>query len=344
MKILVVNNAVPFIRGGAEALAETLTENINKLPNLEAELMRIPFKWDPSERLLDEVLLARQLRLVNVDRVIALKFPAYLIEHTHKTIWLLHQFRQAYDLRDPAGPPFGDPNHGAAILEVIQNADNEAFTRCRALFTNSPVTRERLRRFNGFSAEILYPPLNDAEQFFNESFSKYVFAGGRVGPGKRQHLLIEAMRDVKGLKLIIAGPPDDPSYAAKLGQMIELYDLKDKVDLRLGFRPRHEIAELVNNSTACAYLPVDEDSLGYVTMEAAEAGKPMLTVSDAGGLLEIVQDDVTGIVSHPDAQSIALALNGLVHEHRCRRLGKQLRERWKAMNINWSHVLTRLIG
>ena len=43
-------------------------------------------------------MLNRNLRLYNVDRTIALKFPAYLIPHTEKTLWLLHQFRQAYDL------------------------------------------------------------------------------------------------------------------------------------------------------------------------------------------------------------------------------------------------------
>ena len=35
---------------------------------------------------------------VAVDRLIGLKFPAYLIPHPRKVIWLLHQHRQAYDL------------------------------------------------------------------------------------------------------------------------------------------------------------------------------------------------------------------------------------------------------
>src|SRR5206468_2357538 len=36
-----------------------------------------------------EMLIARTLRLYNVDRVIALKFPAYLIPHHDKRLWLL---------------------------------------------------------------------------------------------------------------------------------------------------------------------------------------------------------------------------------------------------------------
>ena len=64
----------------------------------DAELLRIPFRWDPAERLYDEMLACRMMRLYNVDRVIGLKFPAYLIPHPHKTLWLIHQYRQAYDL------------------------------------------------------------------------------------------------------------------------------------------------------------------------------------------------------------------------------------------------------
>jgi hypothetical protein len=105
MKILVVNNAAPYIRGGAEELADHLVQRLNGTPGVEAELMRLPFCWTPAEHLIDEIVLHRALRLINVDRVIALKFPAYLVPHPHKTLWLLHQFRQAYDLYRPGHTP-----------------------------------------------------------------------------------------------------------------------------------------------------------------------------------------------------------------------------------------------
>jgi hypothetical protein len=98
MKVLVLNNAAPFIRGGAEELADCLVQRLNETSGVEAELLRIPFRWEPAERIVDEIVLNRNLRLYNVDRTIALKFPAYLIPYPEKTLWLLHQFRQAYDL------------------------------------------------------------------------------------------------------------------------------------------------------------------------------------------------------------------------------------------------------
>jgi hypothetical protein len=98
MKILVTTNAVPFVRGGAEELAEHLVQHLNARKGIQAELLRVPFRWDPAERLIDEIVLNRSLKLYNVDRVIGMKFPAYLIPHDNKMLWLMHQYRQAYDL------------------------------------------------------------------------------------------------------------------------------------------------------------------------------------------------------------------------------------------------------
>ena len=56
-------------------------------------------------------------------------------------------------------------------------------------------------------------------------------------------------------------------------RLVERYDLNDRVQLDLGFLSRERIAKYVNEALACAYLPVDEDSVGYVTMEAFVVGK-----------------------------------------------------------------------
>jgi len=68
---------------------------------------RIPFRWDPPEKILESILACRLMRLPNVDRVIAFKFPAYFLPHDNKILWLVHQFRQAYDL-------WGTPYQGMA--------------------------------------------------------------------------------------------------------------------------------------------------------------------------------------------------------------------------------------
>ena len=126
MKVLVVNTMAPFVHGGAEALADSLRENLI-IAGHEAEVLRIPFKWEPATRVVPQMLMVRALELRNVDRVIALKFPAYLIRHPVKTVWLLHQYRQAYDLYDAGRSNLPVGETGQEIRGVIRTGDDESF-------------------------------------------------------------------------------------------------------------------------------------------------------------------------------------------------------------------------
>lgn len=344
MKVLVINTAVPFVRGGAEELADQLVAHLNATPGVAAELVRLPFKWTPSERLIEEILVARNIRLHNVDRVIGLKFPAYLVPHDHKSLWLLHQFRQAYDLAE-VGQGLGDEGRDATLKQAIRLADDRAFHDCRAIFANSPVTQARLKRFNGFDAEVLYPPVNDEHLFTGGEPGGYVFAGGRVGEGKRQHLLIEAFaRGRPDVRLVVAGPPDDEAYANRLRALVDQADLKGLVQLEFGFHSRERIASWVNGALACAYIPYDEDSLGYVTMEAFAAGKPVVTTTDSGGLLEIVSEE-TGAVADPDPASLAETLAELLDDRSgLAAKGRAARDLWIKREITWAKTIDRLLA
>ncbi len=344
MKVLVVNNAAPFLRGGAEELADNLVRRLNATKGVESELLRLPFAWSPSERLVEEVLIHQTFRLFNVDRVIALKFPAYLVPHDHKTLWLLHQFRQAYDLGD-AGQGLGDAGREGEIKRIVRRADTLAFSGTKRILCNSPVTRDRLRRYGGPEAEVLYPPLNDAELFTGGEPGGYVFAGGRVAPGKRQHLLVEAMARVRAPgRLVVAGPPESDAYAERLRALVAEHDLAGRVELRFGFHPRGDVAAWMNGATACAYLPFDEDSLGYVTMEAFAAGKPVLTTTDSGGLLEMVSD-ATGAVVAPAPEALASALDRLLAEPaRTAALGRAAQAEWHGRGLDWPSTVARLLA
>ena len=313
MNVLVLNNMVPFLKGGAEALAAQLVRNLNETPGIQAELIRIPFKWEPAERLIEEILICRSLRMYGGDLVIGLKFPAYLIPHDRKRLWLLHQFRQAYDLWDLGQSNIPKTPRGHEIRQAVIEADNHCFPDCEKIFA-SRVVANRLQRYNGLDSEILMAPLNDPELFVGGDYGSYVFCGGRINAGKRQHLLVEAMRFTRSnAKLVVAGPAEAPADAARLQALVEQYDLNDRVQLELGFLSRERIAKYVNEALACAYLPIDEDSVGYVTMEAFASAKAMLTVSDSGGLLELVRHGDTGLVVQPDPESLAAAIDQLAN-------------------------------
>jgi glycosyltransferase involved in cell wall biosynthesis len=346
MRVLVVNNMAPFIWGGAEELAAHLVKHLNDTKGVSAELMRVPFRWDPAERILEEIFICKSMRLARVDRMLALKFPAYLIPHEEKTLWLLHQYRQAYDLRGSALTNLPPGPRGDEICGLIKSNDEACFRSCSRIFVNSVITQERLHRFNGFASELLLPPVNDPERFRGGGYGNYIFAGGRVNLAKRQHLLIEAMAQVRSpIILVVGGPPDSSVDRERLERTVSRFGLGDRVKLDLGFLSREKIAHYVSNALACAYLPVDEDSPGYVTMEAFTAGKSVLTVSDSGGVLDIVKDEVTGLVAAAEPAALANAIDRLAsNKNQTIKFGEEARSLWRKKNVNWPSTIQRLLS
>ena len=346
MKILVVTNMAPFVRGGAEALATHLVHNLNSSAGVQAELLRVPFKWDPAERLIEEMLVARSLRLTNVDRVIGLKFPAYLVPHERKTIWLVHQYRQAYDLFGTTYSNLPATPRGEEIRAAIWQADDSCFRGAQEIFTIARVPRERLLKYNGLESEVLPLPLNDPAPFRDAGDGGYIFAGGRIDAGKRQHLLVEAMRQVSGpARLVIGGPPADAGVAEQLRELVRRHGLEERVTLDFGFLPREKLADYVNHALACAYVPLDEDAPGYVTMEAFHASKAVLTATDSGGVLDLVMDGETGWVVAPEPGALAGAIQRVFDDRASAgRSGAAARALLLHRNITWPKTIERLLS
>jgi glycosyltransferase involved in cell wall biosynthesis len=345
MKIIVANAMAPFVWGGAEELAHHLIVNLRALGH-DAELYRMPFSWDPFGGIPAEMARLKALRLPPADRVISMKFPIYLTEAEHHTTWLIHQYRQAYDLWDS---PYCNIPHdaaGRAVRDLIVAHDNAALGSRDRLFSISHEISSRLLTHNGITAEPLRAPLNDPQLFTGGPYGDYILAPGRINASKRQHLLVQALRYAdKGTRLIVAGPPESAADGDSLHELVEKHGLRDRVKLDLRFLSRQELADYVNGARAVAYLPYGEDSYGYVTMEAFEAGKPVITTSDAGELLEIVRDGQTGRVAKADPRELGEVMSAYTRgEAMARGHGLAGQALWRAKGINWPENISRLLG
>ena len=345
MKVLVVNNMAPFVRGGAESLAEHLVKHL-EIAGHEAELLRVPFQWEPATRIPSQMLMARAFELQNVDHVIALKFPAYLIQHPSKTIWLVHQYRQAYDLYDAGHSNLPAGQAGADIRNLIKNADDQCFRGARRLFAISDVTQQRLAHYNGLHADILRAPINDPERFTGGPPQGYIFAGGRINAAKRQHHLVEAMAFAsKDVRLVVGGPPDTPGDARLLQETVERLGLRDRVRLELRYLDRQEYADFINGALAVASLPFDEESFSYVAMEAATAGKALLSTTDSGGVLGLAKHGETGWVAEASAEALADAMSAAwADASRTQSLGASAKSLWESHQINWPATVAALMS
>lgn len=344
MKVLIVNNMAPFVWGGAEELAAHLQKNLI-VAGHDAEILRIPFQWEPPAKIPSQMLMVRSFELSNVDHVIALKFPAYLIRHPRKTLWLVHQYRQAYDLLDQGLSNLPSNEFGNALQRVVQTADDESFLESRKIFSISEVTRQRLLQYNGADSIVLPPPINNKELFSPGTSSGYIFAGGRVNAMKRQHLLLEAMiNSDKNVRLLIAGPPDTPADADRLTKLVSDNNLTDRVKLDLRFLPRKTYADYVNNSTAVACIPFNED-YGYVAIEAAAAAKPIIATSDSGGILSFAKHEVTGWVVDPNVDALASAMSTVFkNTERTREYGFAALQLMESQMNEWPQIVDRLVS
>lgn len=345
MKVLVVNTMAPFVWGGAEELTGHFVRNL-QIQGHEAELLRLPFQWEPFDNIPAEIARFKMMKLPNVDRVISMKFPAYFIPAENHTTWLIHQYRQAYDLW---GTDYGNlpPDcRGELVRDLIRSHDNEFFTRQTSLFTISSEVSRRLKHYNGAEAPPLRAPINDPHLFVGGERGDYIVAPGRINAAKRQYLLVEAMRYLPpSARLIVVGPPDSPIEAHRLRSIVAQHKLEDRVVLDMRFVDRAELAKYVNHSAGVAYLPFQEDSYGYVTMEAFEAGKPVITTRDAGELLDIVIAEQTGFVTEPEPEALAACMAKVLYDPPiASAMGAAGRDLWQSKDISWESHINKLLG
>jgi glycosyltransferase involved in cell wall biosynthesis len=348
MRILIATVQVPFVRGGAEILAEGLSRALH-MQGHEAEVCAIPFQWSPPERILDHLLTSRLLDVtesasVPIDLVIGLKFPAYLVPHPNKILWLLHQFRTAYELWDNA---LGDlslfPN-GTLVRDAIRQADQRLIPEAKAIFTISQNVSSRLWRYCGIDSTALYHPPAHAEQFYCAAAEDYLFFPSRLATLKRQMLVLEALAQTRHVvRVCFGGTAEDPVYAKALSTMARHLRVQDRVEW-LGYTTEEEKRALYARALGVIFPPMDED-YGYVTLEAMLASKPVITCTDSGGPLEFVCDGETGLITGPTPEALATAMDKLWADRAlAEAMGEAGRIHYDRRQISWSTVVERLLS
>jgi glycosyltransferase involved in cell wall biosynthesis len=340
VKFAVVNNCVPFVSGGAEHLATALVSKLIEYGH-QAILVRIPFRWEPPSKIVECMLACRLMRLPNVDRMIGLKFPAYYLPHPDKMLWLLHQFRQAYDFWGTPFQGLPDTPEAAEIREAIIRTDNAFLTQVGKIYTNSHVTSGRLKRFNNIDSEVLFPPLLDTRHFHTASYDNFIFYPSRITASKRQRLVVESMQYVRtGVRLIVAGKAEAAEDLHEIEDIVRRHRLEGRVEILSRFIGEQEKADLFSRALGCAYVPYDEESYGYVTLESFHSRKPVITCTDSGGTDVVVQDGITGYVVAPQPRAIADAMDKLYDDKAAaRRMGEAGHDLIQKLNITWDRVV-----
>ncbi|MCK9467347.1 MAG: glycosyltransferase family 4 protein [Candidatus Absconditabacterales bacterium] len=347
MKIVIFSVQIPFIKGGAEYLVDMLYEQLKKR-NHEVEIVTIPFKWYNSKTLINCMLMGRltDLSEINgkkIDLVIAVKFPAYYINHPNKVVWLMHQHRQAYDLWKTK---FGDLDKfegGEFTKNLIYKSDSLYLKEAKSVFTISKKVSERLLKYNNIDSKCLYHLPKNYEKFYFEKYDNYIFYPSRIDSIKRQRLLVESACYIKtNMKIFIAGSGAE-SEVHFLKEIIRKNKLENKVYL-LGFISEFEKIKYYANCKAVYFGAMGED-YGYITLEAMLSQKTVIVHPDAGGPLEFIENNYNGFIIDDNPIEVAKIIDKLYNEKDLAEdFGRNALNSINKKNFDWDYVINELIG
>jgi glycosyltransferase involved in cell wall biosynthesis len=341
MRIAVCAPQVPFERGGAEIFADDLVGELRARGH-ETDLVTVPYKWYPGERVLSQAFLWRLLDLSEsdgrpIELAIATKFPSYAVRHPNKVVWLLHQFRQAYELDHTELGQFGESAEERATRRAVQRLDRVVLGEARKVFATSRNVADRLQRSTGIAAEVMPHPPQELP-YRTESYDDFVLSVGRLDRAKRHELLLDALATDSTLHCVIVGDGPDRE---RLEDVARRYGLDGRARFT-GRIDEEELAGLYARCLAVYYAPVDED-FGMVPYEAFLAEKPVVTTTDAGGPLEVVTDRATGLVIEPRAAALAEACSWLRdHVDDARAWGQAGKE--IARRVSWDATIARMLA
>jgi len=338
MDVLVCATQVPFMKGGLELHVDNLVGALADAGH-RAEPVLVPAAWD-RDRVLDAALAWRMIPL-DADLVVPLNFPSYFARHRRKVLWLAHQHRAAYD---GLGQPWSDLGLDDESLDThrqLVDWDTRAIAESERRYCTSKVVASRLRRFNGLDAEPLYHPPPFADLLYRRpdgAPGRHILCNTRLETNKRPEMFIDAMAaSSSGVPGVLAGRG---SLAGALRARVEELDLSDRIDLA-GFVADDALVDLFADAVAVVYSPFDED-YGYVTLQAFLAGVPVITAADSGGVLEWVEDGVTGLVTDGSPSAMAAAIDQLAADpERARAMGGAGRVR--AASVSWDTVVRTLV-
>lgn len=361
MRIAVVTVQVPFVRGGSEVLADALCSALRRAGH-QVELIALPFSPQTADALFDSMAACRLIEIgAEFERVIALKFPAYLVRHPSKVLWLIHQHHGAYE-RWGAEFGLGNLPDGRLARQAVIEADRLVLSEVEAVYAISRTVAARLEASHGLKAPVLFPPPRGDEDFWHagaapsesvpgEASPGYLFFPSRLAPAKRQELALRALAlAAEPVRLVFSGAPDREDYGEELAELACRLGIAGRVEWR-GFVSDEDLRRLYAGCRAVLFTPHDED-YGYIGLEAMLAGKPVITCHDSGGTLEFVQvgppgaaDASTGYLSAPTPAALAAVLDQVWRDpEEAGRRGAAARRQVLGRKIGWRPTLDALLG
>jgi glycosyltransferase involved in cell wall biosynthesis len=341
---LVVTSGALFVRGGHMVIAEETVAALRR-SGYTADMLVTPQNRFGRQ---GSAYVATWLTDVGetadgfpVDQVISFRFPSYAVRHPHHVCWLNHRMREYYDLWERFVRGLGRKGRLKESVRrtIYHTVDHYLLTEnVTRLVAQSKTIQARLQRFGRIPSEVFYPPAPE-RAYWSHGYGDYVFAVSRLHPLKRLDLLVEAaaLAKDKSLHFKIAGTGEgEPGLRERIREL----GLEGRVEL-LGAISDEDLLDHYARCRAVFFAPWNED-YGFVTLEAFQSGKCVITAQDSGGPAELVENEKTGFVTEGTPQSVAAAIDRLATDRGlAERMGQAARE--VALTHTWKRAVEHLV-
>lgn len=345
MRVGIAITRVPFLRSRVEGCAEELAQALQRAGH-QAEVIPIPFNGRPESRLPEQLLACRLLDLedsvgTRIDRLIALSFPAYLVPHTEKVVWLLRQCRAANTLWKTSDGSLSGAANGAVLRRLIRDSDARLLREARAVFVPSRSGGERLHEDFGISAKLLQAPPFHAEQYRHEDLGDFFFVLIPDDGPSREDLILQALQSTRHpVQIRLLSDPGRPIAESGISG---LPALPPNRIVHVSPAEKDRLA-LFGNCLAVVYVAVDEVD-NAIALESMLAGKALVTTDDSGGIADLVRHERTGLVCSPNPESLATVLDRLWEDRALAlRLGQAARAHYEELRLTWDAVAERVLA
>ena len=207
--------------------------------------------------------------------------------------WQFREYEEASSLRRPARLA------GSLLSGPLRTWDRRTARQPDMLVANSRTVRDRIRRWWGRDAEVIYPPVDVDEMPLAGGDDGYLLIAARLLSYRRVDLAVDAA-NATGRRLIVVGDgPERRALERRAGPSVTFE----------GFVPRARLIELFARCTA--YLVPGEEDFGIAAVEAMACGKPVVALN-RGGTAETVVDGVSGVLfDEQSADGLCMALERL---------------------------------
>jgi glycosyltransferase involved in cell wall biosynthesis len=182
-------------------------------------------------------------------------------------------------------------------LSRIRRWDLGASARVDAYIAISQLSRERIKRYYGREARVIYPPV-ETHRFVAGEPGESLLVVSEIVRHKRLQVALEAARRARAPIQVVGSGPDHAVLSNAYPEAEFVGRASDR-----------ELAQLY--ARARAVLVPSMEEFGITAVEAQAAGRPVIAAA-AGGALETVRDGETGVlVGLDDVEGFAQAITDI---------------------------------